>query len=97
MKGKKVYAAFIDLEKAYDKIVWMAVWDVLKMYGVGGSLMNGEKAFYKDAKACIKVNGETSESFRILVRVRQGCVMFPWLFNLRMYGWCNKRDESKGW
>ncbi len=49
-KGKKVYAAFIDLEKVYDIIDWMATWDVLKVYGVGGSLMNGVKAFYKDAK-----------------------------------------------
>ncbi len=51
-KGKKVYAAFNDLEKAYDMIDWIAMWDVLKVYDVGGSLMNGVKAFYKDAKTC---------------------------------------------
>ncbi len=48
--------------------------------------MNGVKAFYMDAKACIKVNGETSESFGIQGGVRQGCVMSPWLFNLYMDG-----------
>ncbi len=48
-KGKKVYAAFIDLEKAYDRIDWTAMWDVLKLYGVGRSLKTGVKAFYKDA------------------------------------------------
>ncbi len=42
--------------------------------------MNGVKAFYKDAKACIRVNGETSEGFGIQEGVRQGCVMSPWLF-----------------
>ncbi len=63
--------AFTDLEKEYDRLHWAAVWDVLKVYGVGGSLMNGVKAFYKDAKACIKVNGETGESFGIQRGVRQ--------------------------
>ncbi len=51
-------AAFIDLEKPYDRIDWTAMWDVLKVYGVGGRLMNGVKAFYKDAKACINLNAE---------------------------------------
>ncbi len=46
-KVKKVYAASIDLEKAYDKIDWTAVWDVLKVYGVGGSLINGVKVFIR--------------------------------------------------
>ncbi len=48
--------------------------------------MNGVKALYKDAKACIKVNGEHSESFGIQGGVRQGCVMSLWLFNLYMDG-----------
>ncbi len=84
MKGKKVYAAFIDHAKAHDRIDWMAMWDVLKVYGVGGRLMNGVKAFHKDAKACIKVNGETGESFGIQGGMRQGCVMSPWLSNLHI-------------
>ncbi len=58
-KGKKVYAAFTGLEKPYDRIDWIAMWAVLKVYGVSGRLMNGVKAFHKSAKACIKVNGDT--------------------------------------
>ncbi len=86
VKGKKVYAAFMDLEKAYDRINWAAMWDVLKVYDVGGKLLNGVKAFYKDANACIRVVGGTRESLIIKGCVRQGCVMSPWLFNLYMDG-----------
>ncbi len=58
----------MTLRKCMTELIWMAVWDVLKVYGVGRSLMNGMKVFHKDAKACIKVNGEISESFRGSVR-----------------------------
>jgi len=85
-KGRKLYVAFMDLEKAYDRVDWNAMWDVLKIYGVGGPLLNGIKAFYKEASACVRVDGEMSESFNIRVGVRQGCVMSPWLFNVYMDG-----------
>ena len=32
----------------------------------------------------MRVDGELSESFPIVVWLRQGCVMLPWLFNIIM-------------
>ncbi len=46
-KDKKLYAAFMDLEKAYDRIDREALWSVLKIYGVGGQLLKGIQAFYR--------------------------------------------------
>ncbi len=37
-KDKKLYAAFMDLEKAYDRVDREALWSVLRIYGVGGQL-----------------------------------------------------------
>ncbi len=85
-KGKKLYAAFMDLEKAYDRVDWPALWDVLKIYGVGEKLLRAVKSFYEEASACVKIRGETSEHFGIKVGLRQGCVMSPWLFNIYMDG-----------
>ncbi len=48
--------------------------------------MKGIKAFYREANACVKVDGELSDCFAIRVGVRQGCVMSPWLFNIFMDG-----------
>ncbi len=76
-KRKKLYAAFMDLEKAYDRVDWLALWDVLKIYGVGGKLLSAINSFYKDASAFVKISGETSEHFEIKVGLRQGCVMSP--------------------
>ncbi len=50
-KSKKVYAAFMDLEKAYDRADWEAMWDVLMAYGVGGRFLDGLKTIYSDARA----------------------------------------------
>ena len=55
----------LDLEEAYDRIDWRALWVVLKMYGVGGKQLNGVKAFYKDVDSCIKVNVKMSDSFEM--------------------------------
>ncbi len=30
----------MDLEKAYDRVYWLALWEVLRIYGVGGKLLN---------------------------------------------------------
>ncbi len=74
-KDKKLYAAFMDLEKAYDRIDREALWSVLRIYGVGGQLLKGIQAFYKEANACVRVGGKFSESFAVEVGVRQGCVV----------------------
>ncbi len=81
-----MYAAFMDLEKAYDRVDKEVLWNVLEINGVGGQLMKEIKAFYRVANACVKVDGELSDSFAVGVGVRQGCVMSPWLFNIFMDG-----------
>ena len=40
-KGKDVYFAFLDLEKAYDRVDRDAMWNVLRVYGIGGRLLRG--------------------------------------------------------
>ncbi len=75
------------LGKAYEGVDREALWNVLKIYGVGGYLMEEIKAFYREANACVKVDREFSDSFAVGVGVRQGCVMSPWLFNIFMDGW----------
>ncbi len=53
----------MDREKAYDGIDREALWSVLKTYGVGGQLLKGIQTFYREANACVWVEGKFSESF----------------------------------
>ncbi len=85
-KDRKLFAAFMDLEKAYNRVYRKGLWDTLRVYGVGEKLFEGIKSFYGNASASVWVNGELSESFNVEVGVRQGCVMSPWLLNIYMNG-----------
>ena len=46
MRKNVVYLGFIDLEKAYNRINKEALWQVLRMYVVGGKLLGGIKSMY---------------------------------------------------
>ena len=85
-KNHSVYMGFIELEKAYDRVNREALWQVMRMYDVGGKLLNGIKSMYVDSSACVRVKGGESEQFRIYSGVRQGCIMSHWLFNVYLDG-----------
>ena len=37
---------FMDSEKGYDMVNKKALWQVLRMYGISGKLLNGIKSIY---------------------------------------------------
>ena len=43
--GKDVFCAFIDLEKAYDTIDPHGMWQMLRVYRVGGKLLKTVRVF----------------------------------------------------
>ncbi len=64
----------MDLEENYDKVDRKNQWNILRIFEVGGHLLEGIRAFHENASASVHVNGELSESFSL---VRQECVMSP--------------------
>ncbi len=58
--------------------------------------MEGIKDFYREANACVKVDGELSDSFTVGVGVRQGCIMSPWLFNIFIDGCMREVGKTGG-
>ena len=91
--GKDVFWALMDLEKAYDTIDRHGMWQMFRVYGVGGKLLKAVQSFYVDSRACVRVGNDVSEWFPVNVGFRQGCVMSQWLFNVYIYGWCGSRGE----
>lgn len=81
-KSLKVFCAFVDLEKAYDRVMRDELWTILSACEVDDCLIRALRSLYKDSIACVRINGRCSEWFRIRRGLRQGCVASPWLFNL---------------
>ena len=52
-KKCRLYVGFIDLENAYDRVYREALWQVLRMYDIGGKLLSGIKNMYVDSLACV--------------------------------------------
>ena len=84
--GQDVFWAFMDLENSYDTIDRHGMWQMLRVYGVGGKLLKAVQSFYVDCRACVWVRNDVSEWFPVNVELRHASVMSPRLFNVYMDG-----------
>lgn len=55
-KNGKLFVASMNLKKTYDTVGRRGLWDVWKMYGVGGHLPKGMWSFYWDESASVCMN-----------------------------------------
>ena len=51
----------MNLEKAYDRVNRVALWQVMRLFGVVGKLLIALQSFYVDSKACVRIGNEVSE------------------------------------
>ena len=72
---KKLYSAFVDLEKAFDIVRW-----ALRNLGVDDWLIRTVMALYKEDCTVVKTDAGLSESFEVWVGLHQGSVLSPLLF-----------------
>ena len=83
----KFYRGYNDIVlKAYNTIDRHGIWQMLKVYGIGGKLLKAVQSFYVHSRACVRAGNDVSECFAVKVGLRQGCVKSPWLFNVYMDG-----------
>ena len=68
--------------KSYDKVCREELWLVLQRYGMLGDLLRAIRAIYQASEACVRVEGEVTEWFKVRQGVRQCYPMSPWLFNI---------------
>ena len=81
-RKKKLYCAFVDYEKAFDKVWHLGLWQKLLNSGIGGNLLNVLRSMYSNLVSCVSSNNINSDMFSILQGVRQGENLSPFLFAL---------------
>lgn len=72
----------IDFEKAYDKVRWDFLEEVMKGKGFPDKWIKWVMQTVEGGKVCVNVNGQRSPYFRSFRGLRQGDPLFPLLFNL---------------
>ena len=71
-KGGKLYCCFVDFSKAFDTIWRKGLLAKIKSYGIDGKILNVIESQYSGNVACVKVGNLLSESFKVLIGVKQG-------------------------
>ena len=76
------YIAFLDLEKAFDRVPRQKMWDALndEYYEIPEKLKRAIYNTYKDTKCRVKTANENEDWFEVKTGVRQGSVLSPLLF-----------------
>ena len=83
-KKKNVYFAFVDLEKAFDRVPRSVLWWAMRKLGIDEWIIRVVQAMYANAKSSVRVNGQYSSDFGVKVGVHQGSVLSPLLFIIVM-------------
>jgi hypothetical protein len=72
----------LDFEKAYDKVNWNFLEEVLNRKGFADTWIQWINKAVRGGRVCIDINGERGEYFRSYKGLRQGDPLSPLLFNL---------------
>ena len=80
--AKKVYACFVDFQKAFDTVWHEGLLYKLLKKGIGGPFSKVIQHMYSNTGVSIKLSDGMTESFKSNIGVKQGCVMSPTLFNI---------------
>jgi hypothetical protein len=71
----------IDFEKAYDKVKWDFLEEVMRGKGFSDKWIGWVMQTLRGGRVCINVNGRRSPYFRTYQGLRQGDPLLPMLFN----------------
>ena len=72
--------AFVDLEKAFDRVPRKVIWWALRKLGVDEWIVCLIPGMYSNAKSRVRVGEGYSEEFEVKGGVHQGSVLSPLLF-----------------
>lgn len=72
----------LDQEKAFDRVEWSFLQNILAAMNFGPSFQRWIRLFYTDIYSSVLVNGFVSDPFSVSRGVRQGCPLSPLLYVL---------------
>ena len=74
--NKPLYMAFVDLEKAFDRVPRDVIWWSMRKLGIEEWLVRLVQSMYKDVRSRVRVGDGYSEEFGVGVGVHQGAALY---------------------
>ena len=94
--SQPVQMCFVDLEKAFNHVPHGILWEVLRVYGVGGPLLRAVRPLYNRNRSLVHIAGSKSDLFPVHVGLQQGCPLSPVLFIIFMERISRRSQRSEG-
>jgi hypothetical protein len=79
-KNRDLWVAFVDLEKAFDRVPREVLWWSLRKLKVEEWLVQVIMSMYENVTIAVKINDIVNDEFEVKVGVHQGSVLSPLLF-----------------
>ena len=82
-KNKKLYFAFVDLEKAFNRIPRKVIWWVMRKLGIEEWIVRFMQAMYNNTRSRVRVNNTYSDEFGVkleFTRVRYLALSYSSLY-----------------
>ena len=96
-KDKKLYCAFVDLEKAYDTVPRHVVLWCLRKRGVPERLVKIVEELYMGATTRVWTEDGITKEFEMNVRLHQGAAFSLFLFDLVIDVLCESIAKEELW
>ena len=91
---EELCVCFIDRQKAFDRVNWTKLMQILKRTGVDWRERKLISKLYMDQRVKVRLDRGEIRSVQIGRGVRQGCCLSPILFNL--YSECLTKEALDG-
>ena len=66
-RKKKIYFAFVDLEKAFDRVPRSVLWWTMRKVGINECVIKLVNILYDGANSCVRIKGWFSEKFKVTI------------------------------
>lgn len=81
-RQEQIYVTFLDITKAYDKVNWTILWEILEYYGIPLELIRIIKQMFEASTMAIQYRHTLGKWFKLGQGVPQGDPKSPTLFSL---------------
>ncbi|KAF7655639.1 hypothetical protein LDENG_00052670, partial [Lucifuga dentata] len=94
---RELHCAFVDLEKAYDRVPREELWCCMRKSGVAEKYVRVVQDMYESCKTVVRCAVGVTEEFKVEVGLHQGSALSPFLFAVVMDRLTDEVRQESPW